>query len=79
MSVPDFKEIAVAWARKINPTQEQMDKAVVRLEICDTCEEKGLREMPVEHYYCKACGCPLSAKVYTPKGKESCPRGKWPV
>lgn len=79
MSVPDFKEIAIAWARKINPTESQMEKAAQRLDTCDTCEEKGLRGIPVPHYYCMACGCVLAAKVYTPRGKEACPKGKWIV
>ena len=32
---------------------------------------------PIEH--CSICGCATKGKVFTPKGQEACPKGKWTI
>ena len=76
MKIPDFLEIAVAWKRAANPTEEQQHAAEHRLSICDGCEHKEFRKM-TRSFVCDACGCPLNKKVYSPKGPDACPKGKW--
>lgn len=76
MNIPDLKEIALAWAHAANPTPEQKAIADARLEICDTCEFKEFVKL-TRYYKCGACGCPLSKKVFSPKGPEACPKRKW--
>ena len=46
-----------------------------RLQICMTCE--AWRNTPIDH--CSKCGCATKAKVFTPKGQEACPMGKWTI
>lgn len=65
-------EIFKAWGIAINPNDSQMELAMKRMEICDTCDSK--KEIPFIH--CGECMCALKAKVYTPK-IGACPRGKW--
>lgn len=76
MKIPDLLEIAVAWKRAANPTEEQQKNAEHRLSICDDCEHKTFSKLS-RTFICGACGCPLSKKVYTPKGPEACPKNKW--
>ena len=76
MKIPDFLEIAVAWKRAANPTPEQAAVADSRLAVCNSCEFKAFVEL-TRHYKCDACGCPLNKKVFSPKGPEACPKGKW--
>lgn len=78
MKIPDIKEIAIAWKRAANPTEEQQAVAEQRLSICDACEHKDFRKL-TRTFICGACGCPLSKKVYSPKGPEACPKAKWPI
>lgn len=78
MKIPDIKEIAIAWKRATRPTPEQQAVAEQRLSICNTCEHKDFRMM-IRTYVCNACGCPLSKKVYSPRGPEACPEKKWPI
>lgn len=76
MKIPDLKEIAVAWARAANPTEEQAAVAEARLAVCDGCEFKEFKQL-IRMYTCSACGCPLNKKVYSPRGPEACPKRKW--
>lgn len=78
MKIPDLLEIAVAWKRAAKPTEEQQMIAEQRLSVCNTCDQKEYR-MLVQMYACKACGCPLNKKVYSPRGAEACPKMKWPI
>jgi hypothetical protein len=78
MKIPNLVEIAVAWKRAANPTEEQQRTAEQRISICDGCEHKEFRKM-TRSFVCDACGCPLNKKVYSPKGPEACPKGKWPI
>jgi hypothetical protein len=69
------KEILVSYLTSINPTEEQKIVAEKRLEVCVGCEkwvQGAIRD------YCSACGCTTSAKVFSPRGAEACPLGKWP-
>lgn len=75
-SLADLGEIAVAWARSFNPTQEQQDLAKSRLKICGTCEFRVLGITNI--YKCGACGCPLHSKVFATPGPNACPKRKWP-
>jgi len=76
MKIPNMLEIAVAWKRAANPTEEQQKIAEHRLSICDSCEHKKFLEI-TKAYVCGACGCPLNKKVYSPKGLDACPKDKW--
>ena len=76
MKIPNFLEIAVAWKRAANPTDEQQLIAEHRLSICNECEHKTFSKLS-RSFICGACGCPLNKKVYSPKGPEACPKMKW--
>ena len=65
-------EIFKAWGIALNPNDSQMELAMRRMEICDSCDSKV--EEPYIH--CGECMCALKAKVYSPK-IGACPRGKW--
>lgn len=79
MKAPDLLEIAVAWKRAANPTEEQQQVAEERLNICNDCEFKEFKRM-IRSFVCGACGCPLNKKVYSPKpGNIACPKQKWPT
>lgn len=70
------KEIIIAYARSFNPTEEQSAIAENRLETCLSCDkwvQGTIRD------YCSACGCTTSAKIFSPRGSEACPEGKWQV
>ena len=70
-----INEIVVSYSTMINPTPEQKEVAKKRLQVCMTCE--FWKNLPVNH--CSKCGCATSAKVFTPKGQEACPVGKWTI
>jgi hypothetical protein len=78
MKIPDISEIIHAWKIAAKPTPQQQEIAEQRVMICDTCEFKEYKKI-VHTYVCNACGCPLSKKVYSPKGPIACPKGKWNV
>ena len=78
MKIPDLLEIAMAWKRAANPTDEQQVIAEQRIEICNGCEHKKFQTL-VRSYICDACGCPLNKKVYSPKGPGACPKNKWDI
>jgi len=78
MKIPDISEIIVSWHRARKPTPEQEHVANQRANICDTCDEREF--MPIiKMWKCGACGCPITKKIYTPKGPGACPRDKWPI
>lgn len=77
MTLPDLREIAIAWVRAVNPSPEHQAIAESRLAICNSCEFKYWRGS-YEEYTCRACGCPLLKKIYSPKrGPDACPHKKW--
>ena len=70
-------EIAKAWIAKANPTPEQKETAEYRASVCDACPSKA-HSTPLDLYYCGECGCPLEAKIFSPRpGPEACPLQKW--
>ena len=71
-----IKEIIQAYAIAINPTKEQKQWAEKRLEICMKCEH-WKSQLGIE--YCGKCGCATKGKVFSPKGMEACPLGKWTI
>lgn len=76
--VPSIREIVTAWVRAANPTPEQETLARERAVTCDTCEEKALvTRAKLEYFICGKCGCPLSKKIFSPKGRDGCPLKKW--
>ena len=75
--ISKIKEIVTAWAIAVNPTEEQKEVAEQRLQVCMTCEFWA--ESAVGVKYCKKCGCATKAKVFSPKGMQACPEGKWEV
>lgn len=71
------KEIAQAFATKLNPTEEQKMIATIRISTCMGCE--FWKENIFGIHYCEKCGCATSAKVYSDKGASSCPENKWTI
>lgn len=76
MNMPDFLEIAEAWKRAHKPTEEQARRADVRLATCNDCEFRTYKKL-IHTYICGACNCPLNKKVFSPRGPEACPKGRW--
>lgn len=72
-----IKEIVLAWAFKMNPSQEQKEVAEERLKTCMGCEY--WRESAVGIEYCSKCGCSTRAKVFSPVGASACPLNKWTI
>jgi hypothetical protein len=68
-------EIIKAWATAINPTAEQKLYAEIRLETCMECEH--WQEALIST--CKLCGCATKGKVFSPRGIQACPIGKWKI
>lgn len=71
-----ISEIFQAWVAAANPTPEQLEIAHYRSSVCDTCEKKS-HVKAINSFICSECGCPLSKKVFSPKGPEACPLAKW--
>lgn len=72
----DLFEIARSWYRAGVHTPEQRALADTRLHVCNDCDQKTQGIIP-NFFLCKACGCPLAAKVYSTRGGAECPFGKW--
>lgn len=68
------QEILLSYMTKLNPTDEQKKIAEARLEICMGCEYWV--STPIRDF-CRLCGCTTSAKVFSPKGTDACPKNKW--
>ena len=78
----DFKEIATAWYNKFSHTPLQKKLADLRFDIWLECPFKQeILKGKEWSLKCGECGCPLKAKIYTPKtylDKDgSCPLNKW--
>ena len=71
-----LSEIFQAWAAAANPSPAQKLLAEHRTTICDTCEHRDINKV-FNVDVCGLCGCPLSKKVFSPKGPEACPGNKW--
>lgn len=67
-------EIADAWIRAANPTNEEKIHAERRYSICEGCE---YRKKTLGVDLCSKCGCPLSKKIFSSKMSETCPIGLW--
>lgn len=77
MFLDKLKEIAQAYATAFNPTPEQQQTALKRLQICMTCPEWKQNALGLD--YCGLCGCLTNKKVYSPKGIQACPKKRWTV
>lgn len=78
----DFKEISRAWFNSVVHTQIQKKLADSRFDICLDCpSKKEILKGKEWSLKCNECGCPLKAKIYTPKTYlnegGSCPLNKW--
>ena len=67
-----MKEILISYVTAFNPTQEQIEVAEKRLSTCMECEFWVQSTIN----YCDKCGCPTSAKVFSPLA-NACPEKKW--
>jgi len=75
----NVEDIFKSWIKTINPTEEQLQLAKERLDICNTCpsKQKGMGKMNI----CNLCNCPISydekpiGKTYSEK--NDCPLHKW--
>jgi hypothetical protein len=72
-----LSEIFESYMIAINPSDEQKDVAAKRLETCMSCEywETSATGAKV----CSKCGCYTKGKIFSPKGSEACPMGKWTI
>ena len=75
-------EIFNAWSIAFDPGAAQADLATKRIQVCNTCEFKGIIGIaPVSIARCNVCGCALKGKIYTKKTYldegGSCPQEKW--
>lgn len=69
----DLLEIARSWYISVKPSEIQKKIAEQRLQECDQCP--AIVRNPILR--CKVCGCPLRAKVFSPK-PDACPQHRWP-
>lgn len=81
----NLSEIVNGWKNYIvdDPTSNEL--ALERGLHCSDCEFKTFGKMlvmfkdysmnDIEGFYCKKCGCPLSAKLRSERSK--CPINKW--
>jgi len=76
MKIPNIVEILHAWKIAANPTEDQQLLAEHRANICDGCGFKEFRKL-TRNFVCGACGCPISKKIYSPRGPDACPKDKW--
>ena len=67
-------EIADAWIRAANPSDDEKKHAEHRYSICEGCEH---RKKLLGAEICGKCGCPLSKKIFSSKMSETCPMGLW--
>lgn len=72
-----IKEIIIAYATMVNPTEQQKEMAEIRLKTCMGCEEWKENGLGIE--YCGMCGCATKGKIFSPKGVEACPLNKWKI
>lgn len=67
-------EIVKAWAISVNPSNEQLELAKKRYEVCSGCEyRKKLLKVEI----CSDCKCPLNKKIFAVQPKQWCPKGYW--
>jgi hypothetical protein len=71
------KEIVIAWATAMNPSEEQKEVAEIRLQTCMGCE--FWKENSMGLAICSRCGCATKAKVFSPVGSKACPEQKWSI
>jgi len=75
--VLNLKEIFTAWLTFSNPTQEEINLAQGRFEICKGCTYK--KEIILKKDWallCGKCGCPIKSKIFS-KSINPCPMGYW--
>ena len=74
-----LNEIFISYYRKFNPTEEQEKMASERYSICMNCPNYGSYFRTKDSQWihkCNDCGCPISAKVFSPL-ENACPLSKW--
>lgn len=72
----DLVNIARSWMIARNPNDDQKAAAESRISICNKCD---FSQKVLGAEICKKCGCPLSKKIFSPKGPGECPEGKWVI
>ncbi len=72
----DLINIAKSWIIARNPNEEQKRIAESRISICNGCDFSG-KVLGVE--VCTRCECPLSKKIFSPKGPGECPESLWVI
>lgn len=72
----DFIDITKSWAKRINPSKEELELANKRIKVCNTCEHrKVLINFGQPIFKCELCTCPIKSLVYTEA--KTCPKGFW--
>jgi len=75
-SLIDLVNISKSWIIARNPNEEQKTAAESRIAICNECPNSQ-KILGLE--VCSLCGCPLSKKIFSPKGPGECPDGRWVI
>jgi len=81
--------IIEAWKKSFSPSEEQIQIAKNRAEICNGCEYKvelnnallskfTENDKILNKFKCNRCGCPLSKKIFA-RLKTACPLNKWTI
>lgn len=73
----NIKDIINAWASKINPSEDEINLAQERSNICSGCVfKKSFFSKKEWSSICGQCGCPITSKIFS-KEFNSCPEKKW--
>jgi hypothetical protein len=73
----NIKEIIDAWIISFNPTKNQLNKAIDRGKICDSCPSKKVIVKSIKlATICGECGCPIQKKIFS-VDLNPCPLKKW--
>ncbi len=72
----DLVNIAKSWIIARDPNPSQRKAADSRIAICNECPH-SVKVLGSE--VCSKCGCPLSKKIFSPKGPGECPDGRWVI
>jgi hypothetical protein len=72
-----LEEIFNAWIISNKPTDDFIELAKKRIEICNSCEfKKDIIKNKKWSFYCSECTCPINKKIFSPK-HNPCPKSKW--
>jgi hypothetical protein len=66
-----------SWNKLPQYTKTQLANSLIRVNTCNTCDNKKYNEM-ADYFYCGGCQCPLKSKLFAPFASD-CPDGLWNI